>query len=98
MIQTQGTKLILGFNIGTQYKIQKSFSNVEETVLSLFQKPFVGKKTFSASRCVHNLQLLIRRQQISLKLLNKTPWDIIKFTTILCNFICQLVMYSSFPK
>ena len=44
MIQTQGTKFILGFNIGTQYKLQKSFSNVEETVL--FQKPFVGKKNF----------------------------------------------------
>ena len=59
MIQTQAMKFILGFNIGTQYTFQKSFSNVEETVL--FQKPSVGekKKTFSASRYVHNLQLLI---------------------------------------
>ena len=42
MIQTQAVKFILGFNIGTQYTFQKSFSNVEETVL--FQKPSVGEK------------------------------------------------------
>ena len=48
----------------------------------------MGKKPF---RYVGSLQLVIRRQRISLKLLNKTLWEIIIFAAIFSNFIWQLV-------
>ena len=94
MIQTQATKFILGFNIGTQYKLQKSFSNVEETVL--FQKPFVGKKkhfrllgTYTICSCLFDVSKSSWNYLTNLLgiLSNSLPFCAILFVNLLCTLL-----------
>ena len=65
-----------------------SFYGVSRMKKKLFRyERIAGNKPFRLG----NLQLVVTRQQISLKLLNKTPWEIVKSTAIFSSFICQLV-------